>query len=466
MIRVDGRYKGLIATITRIVPLGKPEAKLPKQFDDNTEIESRMIAGTRPGVVASIPFDVGLEAYRTPGHAKEWALHHEGGARGTLMGRGWATAPDNLCVLWLSAVPLASLGPWRLTVPGPGERRMTMAPIGVAVAGCGTIGGVHVAALQEIPEAAVLGAWSRSPEHAKQFAAQHRIRRYGSYAELLADPAVQAVSICLPSGYHAEYGIKAAEAGKHVVVEKPIDVTETRAMALITACRKAGRHLSVVFQNRYTPASRKVRLALDAGALGKLILGDAYVKWYRTPQYYAGSPWRGTKAIDGGGALINQSIHTIDLLQWFMGGVKRVSGLLRTSTHAIEAEDLGVAVVEFLNGAVGVIEGTTAVRPGFRERLEIHGQKGSITVEGGHVTSWKVEGCAEADYADPQPASFGGAASPSISPSNHKAQLADILGAIQAGKPSPVSGEEGLKALKIVRGIYESSATGRWVDVA
>ncbi len=341
-----------------------------------------------------------------------------------------------------------------------------MATIGVAVAGCGMIGGVHVTALKEIPEARAVGAWSRSSERAQQFAAQHQIRGYRTFDELLADPAVDAVIISLPSGYHAEYGIKAAQAGKHVIVEKPIDVTEDRARSLMEACRKAGRHLSVVFQNRYSPAAQKVRKALDAGVLGKLVLGDAYVKWWRSAQYYAGSAWRGTKAIDGGGALINQSIHTIDLLQWFMGGAKRVSGLVRTSTHSIESEDVGVATVEFLNGAVGVIEGTTAVQPGFKERLEIHGQRGSVTLEGGFVTSWKAEGCNEADYVDPQPVSVGGAASPVISHERHKAQLADIIAAIQAGKPSPVSGEEGLKALKIVLGIYESSATGRWIEVA
>lgn len=341
-----------------------------------------------------------------------------------------------------------------------------MVPIGVAVAGCGMIGGVHVSALQELNEATAVGAWSRSPERAEAFAAQHHLRAYRRYEDLLADPEVQAVIICLPSGYHAEYGIRAARAGKHVIVEKPIDVTEAKARELIDACRAAGRHLSVVFQNRYTPASRTLRRALDDGLLGPLILGDAYVKWYRSPQYYAANPWRGTRAIDGGGALINQSIHTIDLLQWLMGGARRVCGLVRTSTHCIEAEDLGVALVEFVGGAVGVIEGTTAVQPGFKERLEIHGQKGSVTIEGGHVTSWKVEGCREADYLDAQPASFGGAASPVIANVNHRAQLADILTAIQAGRPSPVSGEEGLKALKIVRGIYESSATGKWVEVA
>jgi len=340
-----------------------------------------------------------------------------------------------------------------------------MAPVGIAVAGSGMIAGVHVSALKEIPEAQVVGAWSRSPERAKQFAEQHQIRGYGSFDELLADPAVQAVIVCLPSGYHSEYGIRAADAGKHVIVEKPIDITEARAHALIAACRKAGRQLSVVFQYRFTPAARKVRRALDEGLLGKLILGDAYVKWYRTPQYYTASPWRGTKSIDGGGALINQSIHTIDLLQWFMGGAKRVSGLVRTSTHAIKAEDLGVAVIEFLNGAVGVIEGTTAVQPGFKERIELHGRKGSITLEGGNITTWKVEGCEESDYVDAQKVSYGSTSSPAVSHVNHKAQFAEIVAAIQAGSASSVSGEEGLKALRIVLGIYESSATGRWEDV-
>jgi predicted dehydrogenase len=341
-----------------------------------------------------------------------------------------------------------------------------MATIGVAVAGCGMIGGVHVTALKEIPEARAVGAWSRSPERGQQFAAQHQIRGYRTYEELLADPTVDAVIITLPSGHHAEYGIKAAKAGKHVIVEKPIDVTEAKARSLIEACRKADRHLSVVFQNRYSTAAQKLRKAIDGGLLGPLVLGDAYIKWWRSPQYYASSAWRGTKAIDGGGALINQAIHTIDLLQWFMGGAKRVSGLVRTSTHSIESEDLGIATVEFQNGALGVIEGTTAVQPGFKERLEIHGRKGSVTLEGGFVTSWKVEGCDEADYVDPQPVSVGGSASPVISHERHRAQLADIVTAIRAGKPSMVSGEEGLKALKIVLGIYESSATGKWVDVA
>jgi len=341
-----------------------------------------------------------------------------------------------------------------------------MPPVGIAMAGSGMIAGTHLTALKEIPDARIVGAWSRSSEKTQRFSEQHEIRGYRSYDELLGDPDVHAVIICLPSGHHADYGMKAASAGKHVIVEKPIDVTIPKAKALIETCRKNNRRLSVIFQNRFTPAARKLRKALDQGLLGCLILGDAYVKWYRSPAYYQSNAWRGTKAIDGGGALINQAIHTIDLLQWMMGGAKRVCGLARTSTHAIESEDLGVAAVEFTNGAVGVIEGSTAVQPGFKERIEIHGQKGSVILEGGNITAWKVEGCNEADYVDEQKVSYGSTSTPAISHVNHKAQLEEIVASIQKNVESSINGEEGLKALRIVLGIYESSEKGRWVDLA
>ncbi len=340
-----------------------------------------------------------------------------------------------------------------------------MSPVGVAVAGGGMIAGVHVAALREVADARVVGAWSRSAERARRFAEQHGVHAYGSFEELLADPAVEAVSICLPASWHAEYGIRAAAAGKHVIVEKPIDITEEKAERLIEACRQHRRTLAVIFQNRYTPAARRLRQALDQGLLGRPILGDAYIKWFRSTEYYRSSPWRGTKAGDGGGALITQAIHTIDLLQWFMGGARRVCGMVRTSTHAIESEDLGVAVVEFAEGAMGVIEGATAVQPGFKERIEIHGQRGSVILEGGNIREWKVEGCTEADYVDARTVTYGSTNSPAISHVNHTAQFEEIIGAIQAGRDPLVSGEEGLKALRIVLGIYESSAARRWVDL-
>jgi predicted dehydrogenase len=160
-----------------------------------------------------------------------------------------------------------------------------------------------------------------------------------------------------------------------------------------------------------------------------------------------------------------QAIHIIDLLQWMMGGVKRVCGLARTSTHAIESEDLGVAVVEFSNGAVGVIEGSTAIQPGFKERIEIHGRKGSVILEGDNITAWKVEGCNEADYVDEVKVSYGSTSSPAISHTNHKAQLEEIVASIQKNADSSVNGEEGLKSLRIILGIYESSEKGRWIEL-
>ncbi len=340
-----------------------------------------------------------------------------------------------------------------------------MPPVGFAMAGSSMIASTHLTALKEIPDARIVGAWSRSPEKTQRFSEQHRVRGYLSYDELLADPEVQAVIICLPSGYHAEYGMRAASAGKHVIVEKPIDITVAKARALIETCRRNNRRLSVIFQNRFTPAAQKLRRALDHELLGRLILGDAYVKWYRPPAYYSSSAWRGTKAIDGGGALINQSIHTIDLLQWMMGGVKRVCGQVRTSTHTIESEDLGVAMVEFTNGAIGVIEGSTAIQPGFKERIEIHGQKGSVILEGGNITAWKVEGCNETDYVDEQKVSYGSTSSPAISHVNHKAQLEEIVASLRKNTDSSVNGEEGLKSLQIVLGIYESSGKGQWIEL-
>lgn len=340
-----------------------------------------------------------------------------------------------------------------------------MTRVGIGMAGSGMIAGVHLAALKEIPDARIVGAWSTPPEEGQRFSELHQIRGYRTYDEMLGDPEVHAVILCIPSGYHADYGMKAASAGKHVIVEKPIDVTVAKAKALIETCRKNDRRLSIIFQHRFTPAARKLRRALDQGLLGRLILGDAYVKWYRSPAYYLSNAWRGTKAIDGGGALINQAIHIIDLLQWMMGGVKRVCGLVRTSTHAIESEDLGVAAVEFANGAIGVIEGSTAIQPGFKERVEIHGQKGSVILEGGNVTAWKVEGCNEADYVDEVKVSYGSTSSPAISHVNHKAQLEEIIASIQKNTDSSVNGEEGLKALRIILGIYESSVKRQWIEL-
>lgn len=332
-----------------------------------------------------------------------------------------------------------------------------MKKIGIAIIGSGMVAHVHAAALQETEAVDVCGVWGRNREAAAEFAAKYGISSYPSYEAVLSDPAVGAMINCLPPGYHADFGIKAAEAGKHLFVEKPIDINLDKAMQLIKAFRDRHLVLSVVFQNRFTPAAQKVKEALEKGLLGRLIQGDAYVKWYRPPEYYKANAWRGTHAIEGGGALINQAIHTIDLLQWFMGPVKSIFGHVKTAIHSIETEDLGVAVLEWENGAVGVIEGSTALWPGVKEKIEIHGENGYIALEGGNITAWKVKGCDEADYVDSVKVSYGATNSPAISHVNHKLQIADFISAITENRDPLVTGEEGMKALSIVLGIYASS---------
>ena len=341
-----------------------------------------------------------------------------------------------------------------------------MKPVGIAIIGSGMVANVHAAALQEIDTADVRGVWGRNLTVAADFAAKYGMASYATYEAVLADPSVEAVINCLPPGYHSDFGIKAAAAGKHLFVEKPIDISIAKATQLIKAYREKGLVLSVVFQNRFTPAAQKIKTALDKGVLGRLIQGDAYVKWYRSPEYYQANAWRGTRDIEGGGALINQAIHTIDLLQWFMGPVKSIFGHVRTSVHSIETEDLGVSVLEWKNGAVGVIEGSTALWPGVKEKIEIHGEKGFITLEGGNITAWKVQGCEESDYVEPVKITYGETNSPAISHSNHKAQIIDFISAIRGNREALVTGEEGTKALAIVLGIYASSRQGKPIEMS
>jgi len=340
-----------------------------------------------------------------------------------------------------------------------------MKRLGIAIVGSGMVANVHAAALQEIASADVRGVWGRNSVAVKAFAEKYGISSYPSYEAVLVDPTVEAIINCLPPGYHSDFGIQAATSGKHLFVEKPIDVSLEKATKLVKAYRDKNLVLSVVFQNRFTPAARKVKAALEKGLLGRIIQGDAYVKWYRPPEYYKANTWRGTHAIEGGGALINQAIHAIDLLQWFMGPVKSIFGHVRTSVHSIETEDLGIAVLEWQSGAVGVIEGSTALWPGVKEKIEIHGEKGFIAIEGGNITAWKVQGCEESEYVESAKISYGATNSPAISHVNHKAQIEDFIAAVREGRDALITGEEGMKALAIVLGIYESSRQGKPVDM-
>ena len=338
--------------------------------------------------------------------------------------------------------------------------------LGFGIIGFGNISNFHARCIEQIENCELKAVCSRSEAKAKKAAQEYRVPYYINFVDLINRDDIDAISICTPSGMHLEPALSAAQAGKHIIVEKPIEITLERADQIINACQTAKVKLAAIFQHRFEEAVQQLRRAVQQGQLGKLILGAAYVKWHRTQEYYNTGNWRGTLKGDGGGALINQSIHTIDLLQWIMGPMKSVYGKIGTFTHQIEGEDLGLALLTFENGAMGVIEGSTSIYPGFPERLEIHGEKGTVILEGGKIKTWEIERVKQ------QPENFltdeksGGASDPmAISIEGHLAQYRDFVNAIHEDREPLVNGIEGRKALEIVLAIYQSSKEGRAVQL-
>lgn len=328
--------------------------------------------------------------------------------------------------------------------------------IGFGIVGGGMIGKVHSEAISQIPGAKVVAVWGRSEARVNELAAKYNATAYFDYAQFLAHPTLDVVNVCSPSGLHLEHGCAAAEAGKHVLVEKPIEISLERADALIDACEKAGVKLGVIFQSRFLPTVQKMKAAIDAGKLGRLILGDAYVKWYRAPEYYADS-WHGTLALDGGGALINQAIHTIDLLRWMMGPVVSAFAMKKALRYPyIEAEDTLVGNLEFQNGALGAVVATTSVKPGFKRRLEISGEKGTIILDGDAISVWDIEG--ESSLQEDAEQITDGSANPAaISNEGHRRQIEDFLHAILNNRSPIIHGAEGRISLEVVTALYAAA---------
>jgi predicted dehydrogenase len=274
----------------------------------------------------------------------------------------------------------------------------------------------------------------------------------------------------VPSGLHAEIGVRAARAGKHLAVEKPVDVTLAAADRLIEAARDAGVALTVISQHRFDPGLIELKRLIGEDALGRLVLGEASTKWYRTQAYYDSAGWRGTWAMDGG-SLMNQGVHYVDLLRWCMGPVTEVTAVCATQAHQVEVEDTALALVRFASGAVGTIMSTTAAYPGFPQRLEITGTGGTVIVEDGRITRRALtgqddhgpDGTGEASTGE---ASTGAAADPAaIEVASHAAQLADLLAAVAGEREPAVGGQDGRDALEIICAVYESARTGRTVSL-
>ena len=273
------------------------------------------------------------------------------------------------------------------------------------------------------------------------------------------------VLIGSPSGLHAAQGIAAARHGLHVLTEKPIDVTVARGEELVAECEKAGRKLGVFFQDRFTPDFVTLKRALDEGALGRPILASARVKWWRPAEYYGQSRWRGTAALDGGGALINQGIHTVDLLLWLLGDVRRVWARSATALHAIQAEDTLVATLELASGALATYEATTAAYPGYPRRVEITGTEGTVVIEHDRLLGADLR-TKHPELAGSEAGTTASASSPVVSDARgHKAALEDFLRAIREGGEPRCSGREGLRSLVVVEALYRSARTQQAVTL-
>ena len=330
-------------------------------------------------------------------------------------------------------------------------------PIHVGILGEGNISETHARAASAIDGVTIAAVAGEDAARVARLAQPYGAAVYRDVAALVRHQPLEVILIGSPSGLHAEQGIAAARHGLHVIVEKPIDVEVRRAEALVAECEKARVKLGVFFQDRFSPAFAALKRALDEGALGRPLLASARVKWWRPPEYYAQSRWRGTLALDGGGALINQGIHTVDLLLWLLGPVARVRALTATRLHAIEGEDVALVLLEFEGGAVGTLEATTVAFPGYPRRVEISGTEGTVVVEGDRV--------AAADLRTPAPglASGGeeGASSASTAKVSdatpHRRMIEDFARAIATGSAPACGGREGLRSLAVVETVYAAA---------
>ena len=335
---------------------------------------------------------------------------------------------------------------------------------GVGILGCGMIAHYHAKALQEIPQAFLLGAYDARPESGTSFCESYRINQYPSSQALLADPQVDAVCVCLPSGLHYSAAMACIGAGKHVIIEKPMTFTAGQAEEVIRKAEEFGVRITVISQLRYTPAVAALKEAVTQGWFGKLAAADIYMKYYRDPAYYRESPWKGTQKLDGGGALMNQGIHGVDLLQYLAGPVISVQARTATLCHNIEVEDTVAAVLEFESGTLGVLQATTSVYPGFSRRLELCGTEGTAILTEDAIT---YSAFRDSSHSLPcsRPRYQTGSRPDGMDYSLHKRQIADFLAAVAKGENPFIDGNEGKKAVAIIEAVYRSARSGERIFI-
>ena len=333
------------------------------------------------------------------------------------------------------------------------------------IVGAGNIAPFHIHSIRACKNAEVVAIADTVEEKAKKAGEEFKIDAYGDPREMFNRKDIDVVTLCVPSGLHMQVAIDAMEAGKHVISEKPIEVTLEKIDKMIEVSKKTKKFISCVFQSRFFENAKRIRDDVTAGKFGKLILGDMYNKWYRSPEYYKSAGWRATWELDGGGALMNQAVHGVDLLQYYMGEPVSVNAYCETLSHDIKVEDTAVAVLRFKSGALGVIEGTTNVYPGSARKIEIQGTKGTAVLEDYNtLIKYEFEGQGDTSAKYNEAKVKGGSADPTaMSRETHAKQFAAYIEALMAGKEPPIGAQEARKSVEIILAIYKSAKEKREV---
>src|SRR5437588_11817104 len=340
------------------------------------------------------------------------------------------------------------------------------------IIGCGVIGHIHAEAIATLPDAQLVAVVDTVLKPTQELMDEFHVTHYGNLQEMLAREQLDVVDVCTPSGMHGEHACQVMRAGVNVIVEKPMEVSRAAIEEMLRVQQETGVKLAVISQHRFDPDTIKVHDLVEAQAFGRLVLGNALIPWYRSQTYYDSGAWRGTWKLDGGGALMNQAIHSVDLLTWIMGPVVEVRAETATLAHErIEVEDTAVATLRFANGALGVIEASTAVYPGYLKRIEIHGSEGTAVLEEEDIKVWDFARKQKRDDAIHQRmqehhSTGGGASDPTaIGHHGHARQFADVLDAIRRKRPPLIDAYEGRRSVEIITAIYKSANSGKSVRI-
>ncbi len=342
------------------------------------------------------------------------------------------------------------------------------------IIGCGVIGRLHAEAITSLPDAQLIAVVNTIPKRAQELAEIFQVTPYSDFQEMLAREQLDVVDVCTPSGQHGEQACQVMRSGRHVIVEKPMEISRAAIAEMVRVQQETGMKLAVISQHRFDPPTRQVYDLLEKQAFGRLVLGNAIVPWWRSQAYYDSGEWRGTWELDGGGVLMNQSIHSIDLLQWLMGPVKSVFASTDTLVHRMETEDVAVAVLRFVNGALGTISATTGAYPGAGTRIEIYGDKGSAVIEGDQLSYLHLAGDAHEEVgpygvAREQRihANVSAAQNPAaLSIRSHALQIEDMIRAIREDGTPLVDGLAAKHPVEIIVAIYESARTHQEVTLS